>query len=306
MRHLGADRVAFLTALVAPLATTAALVPFRDSLPNTSVALVLVVIVVAVAALGNRLAGALAALWAAVWFNFFFTQPYQRFTITRPADVQTALLLLIVGLAVSQLAARARRLKVVTITDADYLARIHDTAELAQGARAPETVVDHVTAQLTEVLHLRGCRFEYGTLIGHPPRLEQDGSVSWGHRRWDVDHLGLPDTEVELRTFGNGRFYSRFMLEPTPDRIPPLQARLVAVTLADQAGRRWTSRQATRVVDDRLTGRPQPPGGRRLGSGRRFSDQVPMHATFASRRPDFSASPPLLGPPLGSVRRSAK
>ncbi|MDP9866918.1 MULTISPECIES: DUF4118 domain-containing protein [Streptosporangium] len=236
MRHLSADHVAFLVALVAPPAVAGVLVPFRDSLPNTSVALVLVVIVVAVAALGNRLAGALAAISAAVWFNFFFTQPYQRFTITRPADIQSALLLLIVGLAVSQLAARARKLKVVTITDADYLARIHDTAALAQNTRAPGTVVDHVTAQLTEVLHLRGCRFEYGTLTGHPPRLEQDGSVTWGRRRWDADRLGWPDTEVELRTFGNGRFYGRFMLKPTPGRVPPLQARLVAVTLADQAG----------------------------------------------------------------------
>ncbi|MFF5212334.1 DUF4118 domain-containing protein [Streptosporangium sp. NPDC000396] len=210
LRRLGADRIAFLAALAAPLAVAGALAPFRDILPNTSVALVLVVIVVAVAALGNRLAGALAAIWTAVWFNFFFTQPYQRFTITRPADIQTAILLLIVGLAVSQLAARARKLKVVTITDADYLARIHDTAALAQSAKAPETVVDHVTTQLTEVLHLRSCRFEYGTLIGHPPRLEQDGSVSWGRRRWNADRLGLPDTEVELRTFGNGRFYGRF------------------------------------------------------------------------------------------------
>ncbi len=236
VRRLGPDRVAFLAALVAPLGVLGALVPFRDSLPNTSVVLVLVVIVVAVAALGNRLAGALAALWAAVWFDFFFTQPYQRFAISRPADIQAALLLLVVGLVVSQLAARARRLQVVTITDADYLTRIHDTAELAQSANAPETVVDHVTAQLTEVLRLRGCRFEYGTLIGHPPRLEQDGSVTWGRRRWDADQFGLPNTEVELCAFGNGRFYGRFMLDPTPGTIPPLQARLVAVTLADQAG----------------------------------------------------------------------
>ena len=33
---------------------------------------------VAVAANGYRLAGVLAALSAAVWFDFFLTQPYQR------------------------------------------------------------------------------------------------------------------------------------------------------------------------------------------------------------------------------------
>ncbi|MER6950384.1 DUF4118 domain-containing protein [Nonomuraea sp. NPDC000554] len=247
MRYLNRDRIALLAALLAPLATTAVLLPWRAALPNTSVALVLVVIVVAVAANGNRLAGALAAISAALWFNFFFTQPYQRFTITRPADIQTAVLLLIVGLAVSQLAARARRLKVIAITDADYLAQIRETATLAQSAKGPDAVVDRVTTQLTDLLQLRGCHFEYGTLIGHPPRLEQDGTVIWGRRRWNVDRRGLPDTEVELRTFGNGRFLGRFMLDPTPGAKPSLQARLVAVTLADQAGA---------AIDTAGTGRP--------------------------------------------------
>ena len=38
-----------------------------------------VVGVVAVATLGNRIAGGLAAVSAAVWFDFFFTLPYYRF-----------------------------------------------------------------------------------------------------------------------------------------------------------------------------------------------------------------------------------
>ncbi|MGO9191724.1 MAG: DUF4118 domain-containing protein [Streptosporangiaceae bacterium] len=50
--------------------------------------------------------------------RFFFTLPYYRFTIRSPADVTTAVLLLVTGLAVSQLAARARRLKVIAVTDA--------------------------------------------------------------------------------------------------------------------------------------------------------------------------------------------
>ncbi|MBC6466547.1 DUF4118 domain-containing protein [Actinomadura alba] len=233
-RYLGKDRIAILAALVAPLAVSAALVPFRSDLLNTNVALVLVVIVVAVAANGPRIAGALAAVSAAVWFDFLFTQPYQRFTVTKSADLQTAGLLLAAGLVVSQLAARARRLQVIAITDAGYLARIHDTAELTQSAKSTDVVIDHVRAQLTDLLGLRGCRFEYGSLVGYPPRLEQDGTVAWRGRHWDVDRRGLPDEEVELRIFSGGRFYGRFMLNPTPGTVPPLQARLVAVTLADQ------------------------------------------------------------------------
>ncbi len=193
-------------------------------------------VVVAVAANGRRLAGAVAALSAAVWFDFFFTQPYEHFTITASDDIVTAVLLLVVGLAVSQLAARARRLRVIAITDADYLDQIHRTAQMVESGAAANAVVNQVRAQLIDVLHLQGCRFEYGNLLGHPPRLLHDGSVVQGRTRWDLDHDGLPEEEVELRAAAGGRFHGRFLLQPGPGTVAPLQARLVAVTLADQAG----------------------------------------------------------------------
>jgi hypothetical protein len=236
-RYLHRDSGAIVAGIAAPLAVAAILLPFRASWSNTNVALLLVVAVVAVSALGNRVAGALAAVSAAAWFDFFFTVPYDRFTIASRADVTTAVLLLLVGLAVSQLAARARRLRVVTITDARYLAQIHDTAELTRSARSPHMVVDHVKTELTGLLDLTGCRFEYGALLGHPPRLEPDGTVMVGHQHWEVEQHGLPEQDIELRAFGNGQFYGRFMLQPRPGSRPSLQARLVAVTLADQAGR---------------------------------------------------------------------
>ena len=52
-----------------------------------------------------------------------------------------------------------------------------------------------------------------------------------------METAGLPGEEIELRTFGNGQYYGRFMMTPKPGSRPSLQARLVAVTLADQAGR---------------------------------------------------------------------
>jgi hypothetical protein len=241
-RYVTRDRAAAAAAVLLPLAVAAILIPLRSSWSNTNVALVLVVAVVAVAAMGNRWAGALAAVSAAAWFDFFFTVPYYRFTISRADDIRTAVLLLVVGLAVSQIAARARQLKVLAITDARYLAEIHETAELAHSARTPDVVVDHVRDQLINVLDLAACRFEYGSLLGHPPRLEADGSIMVGRHRQDVEDGGLPAAEIELRTFGNGQYYGRFMLKPKPDSRPSLQARLVAVTLADQAGRAFSMR----------------------------------------------------------------
>jgi len=243
-RRLSRDTIAMALGLLAPLAGAALLLPFRASWSNTNVALLLVVIVVAVAAIGNRAAGALGAVSAFAWFDYFFTRPYERFTIRSSADVTTAILLLLVGLAVSQLAARARRLRVVAVTDASYLARIHETAVLTESARSPYPVIDRVKEQLTEVLDLAECRFEYGSLTGHPPRLQPDGTVLDGHRRLDVEQFGFPSGEIELRAFANGQFYGRFMLRPKPDSRPSLQARLVAVTLADQAGQAIGSAQA--------------------------------------------------------------
>src|SRR5260370_10348427 len=151
-RYLTRDRAAIAVSLIVPLAAAAILLPFRASWPDTNMALLLVVVVVAVAAIGNRVAGAIAAVGAAVWFDFFFTLPYYRFTIRDSADVTTFVLLLVVGVAVSQLAAYARRLKVVAITDAGYLVQIHETTSLTQAAKSPEDLVEHVAQQLIGLL----------------------------------------------------------------------------------------------------------------------------------------------------------
>jgi hypothetical protein len=235
-RFMTRDRAAVAAALVLPLASAAILLPWRASWSNTNVALLLVVAVVAVAATGTRFAGAVAAVSAAAWFDFFFTQPYERFTISHSSDVTTFVLLLVVGLAVSQLAAHARRLKAITIADAGYLARVVDSAAATQSAGSPDAVVEHVRKQLISLLELRDCRFEYGMLLGQPPRLERDGTLSTRYGHWPVDDVGLPDEEIELRAFGNGQYRGRYMLTPAPGSRPPLQARLVAVTLADLAG----------------------------------------------------------------------
>jgi K+-sensing histidine kinase KdpD len=214
-RYLTRDRAALAAAVVAALAAAAILLPFWPSWPNTNVALLVVVVVVAVAAIGNRAAGAIAAIGAigaAAWFDFFFTLPYERFTIRSSADVTTFVLLLVVGVAVSQLAAYARRLKVVAITDAGYLAQIHDTAALAQTAKSPDEVADRVCRQLAGLLDLQECRFEYGVLLGDPPRLEPDGTVVTTYGRWNVDEAGLPGEAVELRVSGAGQYHGRFMM----------------------------------------------------------------------------------------------
>ncbi|WP_327739097.1 DUF4118 domain-containing protein [Streptomyces nojiriensis] len=231
------DPLALVAALVAPFLVALALVPFRTGLSATNEALIMVVVVVAVAALGTRAAGALAAVSAAAWFDFFLTRPYQQFTIAHGDEIQTAVLLLAVGLIVSQLAARTRRLQAVAATDAAHLSSLQGTVRLAEDGSSPEAVVEYVRQELVGLLELRGCRFEYGTLMGHLPRLEHDGSLWLRRGRRITEYTGWPEGETELRAVGGGHYYGRFLLDPYPGRpLPAEEARLVAVALAAQAG----------------------------------------------------------------------
>src|SRR5215468_3663485 len=134
---LSRDRLAVIAALAAPLALTAILVPFRHGFPNTDAALALILVVVAAAANGYRPAGYLAALSAAVWFDFFLTRPYERFTITRRADIETTVLLLVIGAAVTELAVWGHRQHAAANRRAGYLDGINAAARAVAAGGSP-------------------------------------------------------------------------------------------------------------------------------------------------------------------------
>ena len=150
--YLTRDRLAVLAGVAAPLALAAVLVPFRASFPNTDAALAMLLVVVAVAANGYRLAGVLAAVSTAVWFDFFLTQPYERFTITRRTDIETTVLLLVIGVAVTEIAVWGRRHYAIASRRAGYLDGINNAARaVAAGGSAP-ALIDQVSTQLARLL----------------------------------------------------------------------------------------------------------------------------------------------------------
>jgi K+-sensing histidine kinase KdpD len=238
MRKISQDRLAVVAGLLAPLALSAVLVPFRTSFPNTDAALALVLVIVAVAAVGNRLAGLLAAVSAAVWFDFFLTQPFERFTITRHTDIETTVLLLAVGAAVTEIAVQGRRYNAAAARRAGYLDGINTAARAVATGGEPRVVIDQVGGQLTRLLSLSRCRYQDGAAgIGSPPRLLRDGQVAFGDSIWDTDHEGLPTgVDTELLVEAGGLLQGRFLLTPGPGTRATLEQRLVAVALADQAG----------------------------------------------------------------------
>lgn len=227
---------ALVAAVVVPPVVCGVLVPFRTGVSNTHAALLLVLVVVAIAANGHRSAGLLAALSAALSFDLLLTEPYGRLAISRRLDVETTVLLLLVGAAVTELAGWGRRQQARASRDAGYLAGLHAAAETAAAGGSPDTLIADVGKQLTGVLGLRGYRFHYGT-GRHHPRLRHDGRVVRESAVLDVDRDGLPtDTEIELLVEGGGHFQGRFLLSAAAGSRPTLEQRLVAVSLADQVG----------------------------------------------------------------------
>jgi K+-sensing histidine kinase KdpD len=232
------DRLAAVAAIAGPLLVTAILVPLRSSFANTDVALVLVAVIVAVAANGDRLAGVLAAVSAAVWFDFFFTKPYDQLSITRRADVETTVLLLIIGVAVTELAVRGRRQQAAASRRAGYLAGLHSVAGSVAVGDSGSEVTRRVTDELVRLLTLSSCRFQAGVAgLGKPARMDHEGEITIGTQPWDTDDLGLPqDQDIELLAENNGILVGRFMMTAAPGSRPSLERRLVAAALADQVG----------------------------------------------------------------------
>lgn len=88
----------------------------------------------------------LAAVSGAVWFDFFLTRPYERFTITRSTDIETTVLILVIGVAVTELAVWGRRQHLAATRRAGYL----------QGINAAAAARDRTEQQATSLVMAAG------------------------------------------------------------------------------------------------------------------------------------------------------
>jgi len=229
-----------LAAAIAPLALCAGLAAFRDSAPAAPAALVLVLVVVVVAATGVRLAGFIAALSSGLWFDFFLTSPYQSLKITNRADIETAVLLLVVGAAVTEIALWGRRQQARASRRAGYLDGVFGTADIVTVQHgSPSALTKHVSRQIVEILDIDACRFEAKGASRRPTAsLDHDGSVTQSGRPVDVDRHGLPTEDlIALDVQHGGASYGRFLLTSSTRMVrPSLEQRRVVVLLAEQVG----------------------------------------------------------------------
>jgi K+-sensing histidine kinase KdpD len=220
-----------------PLAVSAALLPLRHRLDNANIALLLVVGIVAVAISGRRSAAAAAALSAAASFDLFYTHPFVSLRISSSNDLETELSLLLVGLAVGELAARGRRYQAKAVSRTQELQRLHSIAGQVVLDDTSDFVVMNIALQLAQQLGLADCRLELEYEDERVvPLVDRSGTVWWGPNHWDTHRWGLPPWGVELPVWGHGRQLGRFFLTPQDARSVDADALVSAVALADQAG----------------------------------------------------------------------
>jgi hypothetical protein len=235
---LSSEYAAICAGVAGPLALAAILVPFRTNFANTDAALAMILLVVAVAAVGNRIAGYVAAVSATAWFDFFLTRPYETFAIDRATDIETTILLLVIGIAVTEIAVWGRRQYATASRRAGYLEGINDAARAVATGDSPSTLIDQIAGSLAQLLSLRSCQFQYGVAgIGRPARLLHDGEVVLNGQPFDFRSADLPaGTSLELLVESGGRLQGRFLMQPAPGVRPAREQLLVAAALADQAG----------------------------------------------------------------------
>ena len=221
-----------------PIVVAAALVPLREELVSTNLALILVVVVALSAIAGGRGPGLLAAVIAAMSYDFFLTKPYLHLRIDNADDLETALILLVIGLVVGQIVVVARRRRIAAALGSDEIQRLHRVAEQAAAGAPIDDIVLAVNAELTGLLHLRDCSYEaQPSPSAELPRIERDGRISGVHfRRFAGEEFALPIDGVELLVLGRGKEFGRFVLLPDPERGASLEQRVVAVALSDLLG----------------------------------------------------------------------
>lgn len=215
-----------------PVAVAAAWIPVRTDLPNTDVALLLVLCVGAVAMLGGRWAAVVGAVGAATAFDLFDVPPYGQLYITRGRDVVTTLVLVGAGLVVGELCVRVRTYRGMAASRAEDFTVISSAARLMAVGEDGSMVVEALGGELVSRLGLNDCEFKHSLPTGDCPYVARDGSL--------VHPDGQPEgplmREIDLPVWagsdlvGHYRLYLSSGPPPSPDRL------LVAVGIAEQAG----------------------------------------------------------------------
>lgn len=219
---------------ILPIAVGCLLVSVRGELDSADLVLIMVLAVVVIAMAGDRIAAAIAAAGAAVSFDFFLTEPYGSLRITSASDITTTLILLVIGLAVGQIAIAGRERRREAVRAQEELERLELVAARIASDVSILPLIDLVETNVAGTLSLASCRF--GLQRPELPELLPDGHVETSTRVFTDGAFALPTEGVALAVVGAGETVGWLRLTPGALVGVTIETRKVAVALAQQLG----------------------------------------------------------------------
>lgn len=233
MRSSLTDDLALPLGGLASLGTAGLLVGVRGEIAPAVTALVLAAVVALTGRVGGRAAGVTAAIVAALSFDFMHTKPYLSLKIANRNDILITVLLLVVGLIVGGLAARAdrdRRRAHSARLDPGGLERVLHVARTSD----TDDVQLAVRAELIGMMSLQDCWFTTDAVL--LPTLGEHGELTTPTLRYTHDGFELPREGIAIEVATSGTTYGYLVCRPTPGEGVSLEKRRVAVELANVLG----------------------------------------------------------------------
>lgn len=246
----GDDAVYGAAGFAASILLGIALRPVRTSIGLENVAILYVAIVAVTAAAGGRLAGLIAAVSAALSYDFFFTTPYETLRIDSWAQVLTVLLLLGAGLLAALGGRSSRRATIEAREEAAAIRLLQAVSRAAAGADvdriAAEGLRDLLQARTVQVVRIQDLRrgsngaAHVVTTAGAPTpgldldslvTLDDEGRIPAGHRRAVGGTFVLPAQGVVLHLTRRHRRVGSLVILPEPDH-PLLRTTRIAIAAA--------------------------------------------------------------------------
>jgi K+-sensing histidine kinase KdpD len=235
-------------AFVASLLIGLLVEPFRGTIGLENVVICYLLVVVAAAAIGGRAPGIVAAVSAALAYDFFLTTPYHTLVIDSLAQVITVALLVATGVVVSIGGRVRRRSAAAAEAYADAIRLLHQVTETAAAAGpidrvAAEGLQRLLGARRVSILRRSPAGFTVTVDIGEIrspldlealTHLDHEGRIPPGHHRVLDGTMVLPLEGVALDLVARQQPVGYLVVLPGGDVPADRTMRLAVAAIANE------------------------------------------------------------------------
>jgi K+-sensing histidine kinase KdpD len=243
-------------AFVASLLIGLLVEPFRGTIGLENVVICYLLVVVAAAAIGGRAPGIVAAVSAALAYDFFLTTPYHTLVIDSLAQVITVVLLVATGVVVSIGGRVRRRSAVAAEAHADAIRLLHQLTETAAAGGAVDRVAAEglqglLGARRVSILRRGPAGFAVTVDVGETQalldlealtHLDREGRIPPGHHRVLDGTMILPREGVALDLVAHQQPVGYLVVIPGRDVPADRTTRLAVAAIANQVAVAATER----------------------------------------------------------------